>query len=339
MSQTPRPPRRVTAMDVAARAGVSRTTVSYVLNDRPHQAIPEGTRRRVLDAAAELGYAPSAAARTLATGRSSLVLGVIPDWPVSTNLGEAMRALTRAFAAEGLVYLSHTATAAEEDLAPLWGTVSPAATILFDHVPPEQVDRMRAAGIAVVVASWSSEASVPGTMDRWDEEVGRAQAEHLISVGHQRLGYAWPDDERVVGFARPRLAGVRAACAAHGLAPPLVHTVPADAARAGDVVRRWRGEAPPVTAVCAYNDETAHAVLAGLRLLGLAAPADLAVVGVDDNPVSALQDPSLTTVRHDLDALARQVVGLVVGALGEQASPVPSAEDRPPAHLIRRSTT
>ena len=55
-------PRRPTGADVARRAGLSRATVSYVLNDTPHQAIPESTRQRVRDSAAELGYTPSAAA-------------------------------------------------------------------------------------------------------------------------------------------------------------------------------------------------------------------------------------------------------------------------------------
>jgi len=63
------PLRRVTSTDVARAVGLSRTTVSYVLNDTPGQKIPENTRRRVLDAAASLGYAPSAAARTLRSGR------------------------------------------------------------------------------------------------------------------------------------------------------------------------------------------------------------------------------------------------------------------------------
>src|SRR4051812_43365688 len=80
-------PRRATSADVAREAGVSRATVSYVLNDTPHQKIPEATRRRVLEAAARLGYAPSAAARTLRTGRSDVVLGMLPDWPIGPAVG------------------------------------------------------------------------------------------------------------------------------------------------------------------------------------------------------------------------------------------------------------
>ena len=73
---------KVTSADVARASGVSRTTVSYVLNSTPGASVSDSTRRRVLDAAAQLGYAPSAAARTLRRGRSDLVLCVLPDWPV-----------------------------------------------------------------------------------------------------------------------------------------------------------------------------------------------------------------------------------------------------------------
>ena len=72
-------PRRPTGADVARRAGLSRATVSYVLNDTPHQAIPEPTRQRVLAAAAELGYTPSAAGRALRSGHSEVVLLLLPD--------------------------------------------------------------------------------------------------------------------------------------------------------------------------------------------------------------------------------------------------------------------
>ena len=82
-----RRPSRVTAADVAARAGVSRATVSYVLNDTPHQVIPETTRERVRAAAAELGYTPSVAARALMTGRSDIVLLLLPEWPIGTCVG------------------------------------------------------------------------------------------------------------------------------------------------------------------------------------------------------------------------------------------------------------
>lgn len=147
--------RRVTALDVARAAGVSRTTVSYVLNETPITSIPAETRARVLEAASRLDYSPSAAARTLANGRSSLVLGLVPDWPMGPHLGVRLRRFTAAFEERGLAFLTHTATGPETDLAPLWKAVSPVAVGVLDDIHPDQLTRMRAAGIAVVVA-WSA---------------------------------------------------------------------------------------------------------------------------------------------------------------------------------------
>src|SRR4029453_11576589 len=73
---------RVTSMDVARRAGVSRSTVSYVLNGVTNQKIPASTRARGLQAAADLGYAPSLAAQALRRGTSRSILLVLPDAPI-----------------------------------------------------------------------------------------------------------------------------------------------------------------------------------------------------------------------------------------------------------------
>jgi DNA-binding LacI/PurR family transcriptional regulator len=99
--------RRVTSADVARMAGVSRATVSYVLNDTPHQTISADTRDRVLHAAAELGYAPSAAARTLRTGRSDVVLCLLPDWPIGQEVGALLTNLSGALAGHGLTFVAH----------------------------------------------------------------------------------------------------------------------------------------------------------------------------------------------------------------------------------------
>src|SRR4051812_10769267 len=80
--------RRVTSSDVARVSGVSRTTVSYVLNDTPGVSISAPTRAHVLATAKDLGYTPSAAARTLRTGRSEVVLVIMPRW-VSSAVTEA----------------------------------------------------------------------------------------------------------------------------------------------------------------------------------------------------------------------------------------------------------
>ncbi|PRY33394.1 LacI family DNA-binding transcriptional regulator [Pseudosporangium ferrugineum] len=310
-------PRRVTSADVARIAGVSRATVSYVLNNTPHQTISAGTRARVLDAAAGLGYAPSAAARTLRTGRSDVVLCLLPDWPIGQEVGALLGNLSAELDRAGLTLLAHPGTRAGRPVTQLWRGITPAAVLAFSGFSGTEARAMRAAGVALVEAPLGRPG--PETPEGAQHRVGALQADHLAASGHTRIGYAYPDDDRVRVFAEPRLDGVRARCAALHLPPPLVRTVPLEPDPAAEAVRTWHGSG--VTAVCAYNDEVALAVLAGLRPAGLTAPADLAVIGVDDLPAGRLADPALTTVTTDQATVAAHLVTAVLAAVHGETSP------------------
>jgi DNA-binding LacI/PurR family transcriptional regulator len=314
-------PRRVTSADVARVAGVSRATVSYVMNATPSQTISPGTRTRVLDAAARLGYAPSAAARALRTGRSDVVLCLLPDWPIGPEVGALLGNLSKALARAGLTFVAHPGNREDRPIAEIWKAITPAAVLAFTDFSDDEIDAMRSAGVALVVALLGRSRQRRGELEVPQHLVGRLQAGRLAGRGHTRLGYAFPDDDRVRFFADPRLAGVRAACADLGLAAPAVETVALDPVAAAAAVRRWR--AGGVTGVCAYNDEVALAVLAGLRSAGLSAPAGLAVIGVDDIAVARLADPPLTTVTTDQVAVAAHLAATVLAAI-TGAPPPPS---------------
>src|SRR3954454_15165277 len=144
--------RRVTSADVARVAGVSRATVSYVLNDTPQQTISGPTRARVLDAAARLGYAPSAAARTLRTGRSDVVLCLLPDWPIGPQVGTMLGNLSTDLARHGLTFVVHPGNREDRPMAEIWKTITPAAVSAFAHFSDDEMAAMRAAGVALVVA-------------------------------------------------------------------------------------------------------------------------------------------------------------------------------------------
>ena len=324
----------MTSADVAREAGVSRATVSYVLNAVPHQKIPEATRQRILDAAARLRYAPSAAARTLRSGRSDIVLCLLPDWPIGPTVGDLLQQLSASLAAAGLTLLAHPHARGDRPVGELWKAVNPAAVIAFEAFDEREQAAMRAAGVEVAVPLFARTGT--GRLDFGipQQRAGRLQAEHLAATGHRRLGYASPDDDRVRTFAEPRLDGVRQACTDLGLDHPLVLPVPLEPEAAADAVSAWRDAG--VTGVCAYNDDVALAVLAGLRLLRLAAPTDLAVVGVDDVPVAALAAPPLTTVRTDPGAVAEHLARTIVAALAGRPAPRRPGSDV--VHLVRRQS-
>ncbi|WP_343243662.1 LacI family DNA-binding transcriptional regulator [Streptomyces sp. SID13726] len=329
--------RRVTSADVAKEAGVSRATVSYVLNDVPHQKIPETTRQRVWEAAARLGYAPSAAARALRIGRSDIVLGLLPDWPIEHVLGRLIQQLTNAFAEHGLTFVVHSSAHPARPLREIWKAMTPAAVLALQEFADLEAEAMRAAGIQVVMAMHGSirGESCPPLVS--EHPIGALQARHLAEARHRRIGYAYPDLPGLDSLAQPRLDGVRKVCAELGLPEPAVRTVPLDAQGAAEAVREWLAAEPSVTGVCAFNDDVALALLAGLNHLGLRAPDDLAVIGVDDITYAALAQPPLTTVHRNTDVIARNMARRVVDSLEGRESPAEPVPDELVVH-VREST-
>ena len=112
-----RPAKRITSIDVARAAGVSQTTVSFVLNDKPGHSIPEATRLRILEVARELDYRPHASARALAAGRSDVVLLSVPDLPIGGAISRFVEELAAALAGHGLTLVTHLAGAHGRPLA------------------------------------------------------------------------------------------------------------------------------------------------------------------------------------------------------------------------------
>ncbi|MET8945752.1 substrate-binding domain-containing protein [Streptomyces sp. NPDC004542] len=179
-----------------------------------------------------------------------------------------------------------------------------------------------------------------GEISNPQEDVGRKQAEYLLGRGHTRLGYALPSDDRLRAFYEPRLVGVRECCARAGLPEPVEQVVPMESGAAGQAVAGWAGAGG--TGVCAYNDETALAVLAGARETGTAVPSELAVIGVDDIPLASLVSPRLTSVRVDMRALARELVAplaeeAAAASAGEGAT-TPAAGHHGAQVVVREST-
>ncbi|AQZ63979.1 putative LacI-family transcriptional regulator [[Actinomadura] parvosata subsp. kistnae] len=324
--------RRVTSVDVAREAGVSQTTVSYVLNNVPHQKISEETRRRIHAAVEKLGYTPSAAARTLRLGRSDIVLLLVASMPLGPTAVELIEHLTTGLERHGLSVITRIESG--RGAGSLWKDLAPAAVVSFAPVAREQRADLRAAG-TYVVDVWGDSDGEPDVLTRGQLRIGLMQAAHLAAKGHTRIGYATPADPRLRAFSEPRLEGVRQGCAEHGLAPPDVREVALDVGAATAAARAW--QAAGVTAVCAFNDEVAIALLAGLRATGRPAPAGLAVIGVDDIPMARFAEPPLTTIDQHMETVAAELADAVLSGLEK-----PGTRGRPPsetATLVIRGST
>ena len=314
---------KVTAKDVARAAGVSQATVSYVINDTPHQRISPETRERVLAAVADLGYTPSAAARALRKGSSDVVLLVMPHYPIGPNIAALIERLEEGLEDIGLSLVTRRIREGRP-MASLWREMMPAAVVTMVTVDPVDVAEMGQAGIFLTQALLAPR-SDQATLSLPQILIGRLQVEHLAQAGHRRIGYAEPANPLVENFLRLRLEGVRTACVELGLDLPDVRPVPFDTDAAASAVRAWHEAG--VTAVCAYNDETAFALLAGMRLVGLSAPSDLAVIGVDNIPLAPFAFPPLTTIDQHIDVVAKHLVALVrAGIAGEPLPATPRSE-------------
>lgn len=320
---------RSTSTDVARRAGVSRATVSYVLNGRSDQSIPEPTRRRVLDAAHDLGYVPHAASRALRAGRSRLVLLINADVPWSTNITDAEDALTAAVAATGRS-LVEWRRHGPEDLAATLANLEPCVAITLQPLDADEENLLAGLHIPLVTADLGT----PGA-----DTATRVQLDCLADHGHRRIGYLTTSEANLQQFAVPRTTGFLAAAAARGLIEPVVAALPGASApvvtELADVLTEWTSRPDRLTAVACFNDLHAAACLAAAASIGLAVPDGLAVIGLDDDDFAPFTSPALTTVRLQPEALAQHLWALAAHLLGEGPAPAPFA---PSGRLIERAS-
>ncbi|MFF9981729.1 LacI family DNA-binding transcriptional regulator [Streptomyces erythrochromogenes] len=334
-SKSPKLPAPVpTSADVARRAGVSRATVSYVLNNAEAVRISEPTRRRVREAAEELGYVPHAAARSLRAGRTRIVLLPTPHVPIgplySTFLNElqwALRRLDYTVVQYGSLGLSG------DEAVRAWAELRPVAVISLGEITlsAHNVATLKRAGTRAVITM--GPVGVPGAhalvMDQ--QEVGARAAAHLVGRGRRRIGVVVPREEGLELFSAPRLAGARGVAGAEVEALPMAYAEESAAELAG----RWRGLR--LDAAFAYNDEYAMLLMRALQDEGLRVPEEVAVIGADDLLVGRLLRPRLSTVRIEMPT-GDHLAALVDHAVREP-SEVTQRHDLMTAEAVHREST
>lgn len=301
-----------TIEDVAARSGVSTATVSRVLSG----SVPArpATRERVLAAARELDYRPSGIARALKR-RETRTLGLVITDITNPFYPQIVRAVEAAAHERGYgIILADGGDDSARELEHLDLLVErrvDGIVIASSRMTRRHADRLRATAVPVVLVNDSVAGSRLPTVTTAHRRGARMAAEHLIVLGHRRIGHiAAPPDQAAAGQRRQ---GVRDALRAARLDEPMVTT--GDGGVAGGA---WATEpliAAGVTGIVAYNDLTAIGALRALRAAGRRVPEDVSLVGFDDIEMAAWTEPPLTTIRQPTDALGRWAVDRLARAL------------------------
>ncbi len=301
---------RVTSQDVADRAGVSRATVSYVLNDAG-QPISAETRARVRAAAEELGYTPHAAARQLRRGVSDLVLMALPPWPLSHSLNLCVATVTRRLGEHGYTALVDAAT---DDVAALEHTldrVQPVAlTASAEQLSAPFVARLRSAGTRAVLGFSDRPLGFASAVVFDQSALTRVAMAHLAGRGRRSVTALMPSDPEYRWFREGRQVGAQEAADELGMALTVAEC-PLDHESVIEVVGTALAGPEPPDAVLAYNDDYALLALRALTDAGARVPDDVAVIGCDNLPVAELFAPRLTTIHVDMVELGTRIADAI----------------------------
>jgi LacI family transcriptional regulator, galactose operon repressor len=328
----------ITIADVAARAGVSKTTVSRVLNGKGE--LDASTAARVRQVISDLGYVPSARAVGLARGRTRVVGMLVPTvtWPW---MGEVLQGAVDVLEGKGYGLMLFTCSRGESSMRAF---ASRASARSFDGLlaiePEGTLDIMvelHAGGLPVLLIDDRGELPEFPCVVTANRDGAGAAARHLLAIGRRRPLVI--SGGMRFGCTRQRLAGFADAYAAAGLPLAPEQTVEGDftfkrgVSAINDVISRG----VPFDAVFAHNDLAAGGAMHALRAAGRSVPGDVAVVGFDDVAYAQWTDPPLTTVRQPMRQLGEVAARMIVAHFG--GTPLPRVPHMLPTTLVVRGST
>jgi DNA-binding LacI/PurR family transcriptional regulator len=318
--------KRATIADIAQRAGVTKSTVSFALNDRP--GVSEATRTRILQIAQEMGWQPSRTARALSGGRAG-VLGLVVDRP-ARSLGIEPFFMQLISGIEGalssldialLLQVTEDAEAQQATYRRWWAERRVDGVIVVDlRVEDERTKVLAELGMpAIVVGGPQDLNGLPGL---WNDERAavRSVVEYLVALGHRRIAQVaglpglWHTVMREEAFEE----------AARELgATPSGGTTDYTGDAGARTTRRLLSSSEPPTAIVYDNDVMAVAGLAVAAEMNIRVPDRLSIVAWDDSMLCRLVHPPLTAVSLDIAAygaeVARRLVDLAAGRPVESA--------------------
>jgi LacI family transcriptional regulator len=328
----------ITMADVAARAGVSKTTVSRVLNGKI-DLDPE-TAARVRNVIEELGYVPSARAVSLARGRTRVIGMLVPsltwEW-----VGEVLQGVVDVVEAESYGLLLFSCTQGEESLRRFASQVSAKAFDGLVAIEPEgtleYLTELHAGGLPVVLVDDRENRPQFPSVAPANREGGASAARHLLQIGRrQPLVVMGPRD---LGCSQERLLGFADAYREAGIVIDPRHVVDGEFTFEGGRASVQQALAAGTTFDCvfAHNDLSATGALRAIHGAGLRVPDDIAVVGFDDVPLATYTEPTLTTVHQPLREMGERAARMLMAHFDGRS--LPGAPEVLPTALVIRGST
>ncbi|MBX9401180.1 LacI family DNA-binding transcriptional regulator [Lysobacter sp. BMK333-48F3] len=338
--------RRPTIKDVAELAQVSLKTVSRVINDE--SGVRARTRARVHEAIAELDYRPDPSARSLRSAQP-YALGVVYDNPNPYYIISVQNGVLAACRETGYGLQIHPCDSSSPLLAAdLIDLVQGARLAGLVLAPPmsermELVSELVAHGIKLVRIVSAAEDPKDGSPCVWvdDRDAAYDITEHLIQLGHQRIGFLWGGKSHRSSWERYK--GYAQALADYGIGEDENLVLPGDYSFDDGFrgARRLFALPDRPTAIFGSNDEIAAGVLAAAKSSGMHVPYDLSIAGFEDSPFSKQSWPTLTTARQATEEIARHAAYRLIAELRretDQPVEAPANEGFSPILVVRGST-
>ncbi|MEV0785760.1 LacI family DNA-binding transcriptional regulator [Streptomyces sp. NPDC050423] len=345
-ADAPLPARPATLEDVAGVAGVSRATVSRVINGAT--TVDPALRRMVEEAVDATGYVPNRAARSLVTRRTDSVALVVSEKerrPVSEPFvgrmfsdpyfGRVVSGLLEVLRPAGIqlvLMLADDRPSRDQLLSYLRHGHVDGVVLISSHADDPLPGLLHDTRLPAVLAG-EPRRPTPLTYVEADQRAGaQLAADHLASLGRHRIGTVSGPQDMPAGQAR--LAGFLDALAVHGIGD--VATAEGDFTHAGGAaaMKRLLGERPDMDAVFIASDLMALGAVPVLLRAGKEIPEDVALVGFDDSSAATACDPPLTTVRQPVEEMSAEMARLLLKQIGRPGEPVPSVIFHPT--LVRR---
>lgn len=307
--------KKTTIVDIAAASGVSVTTVSRILNDKPDVA--EDTRERVLRVMEEYSFAPQSSWQQIRSGKSHLITMHFPqdfNPPAHRVIFEAALGCEDAGYSINIIVNS---LSDNELLAIFRGGQADGMILMEIQTHDQRVEVLRQHAYPFVLIGRCKDNTGLSYVDIDIDQGVTAAMQHLVDLGHRQIGFVTLSpvvQDKEYGYSTWALQSYDRACHQYGL-PRLWRAVNLNSDDAAAVVQRLLDENPQITAIVTPQEHSVIGVLKAIRAKDLRMPDDISVIGLLNESMSELATPPLTTISFPAVEMGREAARILLGRL------------------------